>query len=486
LASPRDDLEVPVTSRCAVGEPQGDDPARGLVNPRLSDVFGLVIRQEEVDFVVPHLCEDLPLCIDPFLLWKSDRLDYRELHQMLLGFVDQVRTHALAGRVAAAHTLLAEVREPVELGLGYAAGTKRGSAIGPSLSAAIIETFKLVPQLEAAEVDHLEVLALLVPKIAEDRISDITASVLKRWLAEFTSRRCRDLGIPTRRYRVTGWDFDRLDWRSFDAQLPYNPTDESPVLLVPLDLLRRLPWINYPDYYKTTYARLVLAPDRRRRVVPKEAVLAYNRANYEIVRGYVTRREEQSEACVPDPLFTPLRLDTLKRKAAQLRALPSGRADGADKKFEHLAFDLLSSLLYPELDLAKAQVRTISGAHIRDIIFHNDGKTPFLQDLRDLYHARQVVFELKNVAALDPEHVNQLYRYLDGENMGRYGLLLARTPPPRNVQRNVIDLHSSKRAAVICLDDSDIELMVQLLDSGRRPIEALRKKHVEFTRQLPQ
>jgi hypothetical protein len=70
--------------------------------------------------------------------------------------------------------------------------------------------------------------------------------------------------------------------------------------------------------------------------------------------------------------------------------------------------------------------------------------------------------------------------------MGRYGVLLARTPPRRNVLRNIIDLHSSKRAAIICLDDSDIELMVQLLDSGRRPIEAIRKKHVEFTRLLPQ
>jgi uncharacterized protein (DUF1778 family) len=106
--------------------------------------------------------------------------------------------------------------------------------------------------------------------------------------------------------------------------------------------------------------------------------------------------------------------------------------------------------------------------------------------LRAIYSAQQIVIELKNVAALDTENVNQLYRYLDGENMGRYGILLARKPPRRNVQQNIIDLHSSKRAAIIFLDDSDIELMVQLLDSGRSPVEALRKKHVEFTRRLLQ
>jgi hypothetical protein len=94
-----------------------------------------------------------------------------------------------------------------------------------------------------------------------------------------------------------------------------------------------------PDYYKTTYAHLVLAAGRHNRAVAKETVLAYNRAHYELVRAYVTSREQAAEACAPDPLFIPLLLDTLKRKAAQLRALPTGRVDGSDKRFEDLAFD---------------------------------------------------------------------------------------------------------------------------------------------------
>jgi hypothetical protein len=328
-------------------------------------------------------------------------------------------------------------------------------------------------------------LALLVPGIAEDRISDLTASVLKRWLAEFTERRCEDWGIPTAPRRLVGWDAAALDWRPFDARLPHNPSDGSPVLLAPLNLLRRLPWINYGDYYRTAYAPRILPPGRAGKTVAKQDVLAYNRAHFDVVRGYVAEREAAADACEPDPLFTPLKLATVKKKVAEIRALPSGREDGADRKFEELVFDVLSSALYPELDLAGQQERTISGAHIRDVIFHNDGKTPFLTDLRDLYSARQVVFELKNVAALDTEHVNQLHRYLDDEDMGGFGVLVARNPPKPSVQRNIVDLHSSKRRAVLCLDDSDLDLMVSLMDSGRSGIEALRKKYVEFTRQLP-
>jgi hypothetical protein len=460
------------------------DPAAGIFNPRLSDVFGLVIRQDEVDFVVPHLREDLPLYLDPFLLWKSDDPEYRRLHADLLGFMDEVRRHAVGGRAIRASILLSEVSEPVELGLGYAAGTKRGSALGSGTIDGIVHTFQQVPQFQAAGLDHLEVLSLLVPGIAEDRISDLTASVLKRWLSEFTERRCYDWGIPTTRHRLLGWDAAAFEWRPFDARLPHNPADGSPVLLAPLNLLRRLPWINYGDYYRTAYAPLVLPPGRAGRVA-KQVVLTYNRAHFDTIRSYVAEREASSGVCAPDLLFAPLTLAIVKRKVSEIKALPTGRVDGADKKYEELAFDVLSSILYPELDLAGQQERTISGAHIRDIIFHNDGKTPFLTDLRDQYGARQVVFELKNVATIDTEHVNQLYRYLDDEDMGRLGVIVARNPPKTSVQRNIIDLHSSKRRAVLCLDDSDLDLMVALLDSGRRAIEALRKKHVEFTRRLP-
>lgn len=465
-------------------ERYGEDPD-GVVNPRLSDVFGLVIKQDEVDFVVPHLREDLPLYLVPFLLWKSDRPDYQALHATLLGFVDEVRKHVLAGRMTKARMLLAEVSEPVELGLGYSAGTKRGSALGPATISGIIETFRQIPQLAAAGMDHLEILALLVPAIAEDRISDVTASVIKGWLAEFTEARCEQHGIPTAKHRTMAWDATRLDWRPLDVRLPFNPADGTPILLAPLDLLRRLPWINYGDYYRTTYAPLVLPPGRVGGAVAKPDVLAYNRAHFDVVRGYVVEREATALACGPDPLFTPLSTATIKKKVAQIKALNTGREHGEDKKFENLAVDVLSSMMYPQLDLADDQVRTASGAHIRDLIFHNDAKTPFLNDLRDLYGARQAVFELKNVAALEAEHVNQLHRYLDDEEMGRFGVLVARKPPKASVQRNIVDLHSSKRAAILCLDDSDLDLMGSLLESGRHPVEALRKKYVEFTRRLP-
>jgi hypothetical protein len=463
---------------------QAEPSGRG-VNPRLIDYFRLGFTQDDVDFAIPHLQEDLSLSLDPFLLWKSGREDYQRLHSQLLGFFEHLREQVLADRKIQARQVLMECRETRELGIGYSLGSKSGSSIGPKLADSILRVYEVVPQIHETGLEHIGVLGLVVPKLSEDRISDLTAAILKGFFIDFTEMQGREHGIPTKRFQMPNvYDHERRLWRPRSCNLPFNPLDNSPLLFAPLDLLRHLPWINYADYFRSRFAHLVLPAGYRGRKLLKEEVLSLNRRSYVAVERYVTEREERAAACKPAPLFEPLKLETLIKKFAQLRQLPTGKADGSDKRYEQLAYELLSSLLYPELEFAESQVRTVSGAHIRDIIFYNDGKNQLLQDIRSLYDARQVGFELKNVTSLTGEHVNQLYRYLDPE-FGRFGVLVSRNPLPKPVRTNVVDLHSSKRYAILALDDSDLDLMINMLASGQRPIDVLKKRYIEFTRLLP-
>ena len=41
-----------------------------LINPRLTDYYGIAAPQASLDFAIPFLNEDIPLCPDPFLLWR--------------------------------------------------------------------------------------------------------------------------------------------------------------------------------------------------------------------------------------------------------------------------------------------------------------------------------------------------------------------------------------------------------------------------------
>lgn len=465
------------------GTPQSR--SRAMRNRRLIDAFDLHFTQDDVPFAIPHLEEDIPLYLDPFLLWSSASTSYRELHEQLVGFLDHFRRLVLAGRTLDAERLLLTCNEPQDLGLGYSQGSKSGSFIGPATAANAAQLFLDTPQLHDERLEHVEELGLFVPKIAEDRISDLTACVLREFLVRYTGEQAAAFEIPTLQFRIPEiWDSDALEWRTgLQARLPYHPDRQSPLLLAPLDLLRHLPWINYPDYYRSHYARHVLPAKSRQRQVPKSDVLAHNRANYAQVKLYVAQKERTASLATPDPLFEPLKISTLDRKVKSLDKLPTGAGEPA-KVYEELVFDVLSSALYPELEYADSQVRTDSGAHIRDLLFYNDGKIEFTQMLREHYGSQQLVFELKNVRLLEPEHVNQLYRYLDGD-FGHVGVLVSRKEPPRAVRRNIVDLWSAKRTAIVCLTDEDLRLMIQLLEARRRPIEAVKKKYVEFIRTLP-
>lgn len=39
-----------------------------IIRPRLNDFYSLPFRQEDVDFAISFLNEDIPLYLDPFLL----------------------------------------------------------------------------------------------------------------------------------------------------------------------------------------------------------------------------------------------------------------------------------------------------------------------------------------------------------------------------------------------------------------------------------
>ncbi|MFX0200430.1 MAG: hypothetical protein ACFFCW_30295 [Candidatus Hodarchaeota archaeon] len=55
-----------------------------IIRPRLTDYHGVFLPQAEVDFAIPFFEEDIPLYVDPFLLWKSPSYQDKALHGSIL------------------------------------------------------------------------------------------------------------------------------------------------------------------------------------------------------------------------------------------------------------------------------------------------------------------------------------------------------------------------------------------------------------------
>lgn len=455
-----------------------------LIRPRLTDFHNILLAQEEIDFAIPYLDEDLPLCVDPFLLWKSPSQQDNALHSILIDSFNHLGYLVNHEKSAIAENILIKASECSEVGLGFSK-TRRGLKIGQTTAQEILSLFKIIPEVKQNGFVHFEAIQLYVDQISKDRISDITCSFLKSFLIDYTVEQCRKYDIPVSEVAIQNI-YDPRSHKLIDSEsvaLPTNPETNEPILLVPKRWLRKSPWISSDEYVSEYFPLKVLKKNEER--PEKGEILNFNRQNYGIVQAFIREREQTSGQCLADPLFTPIPVFSAKRKLSSILALPTGTADNADKKFERLIAQLMASMLFPHLDFAAEQSRTESGVLIRDLVFYNNRSVDFLRDIYNDYGTRQVVMEIKNVKAIEREHINQINRYLANE-FGRFGIILTRNPLPKAMFRNTIDLWAGQRRCIIALDDQDIKTMFEIYDNKQRfPIEVIKKKYIEFTRACP-
>lgn len=453
-----------------------------IVRPRLNDYHGILLLQDKVDYAIPFVNEDIPLYVDPFLLWKSPSQMDNGIHATILDSFNNIGYLANKGDKTEAIRQLVIASECDAVGLG-SSKNRKGRRIGENMANEIVSLFEKIPQLKTTGFSHIEEIQLLVDKIAKDRISDIACNYMSSFLVDYTQQNCLEVGIPMELVEnVVVYDVKSHCFKEENVHLPVNPNTHEPIWLVPKRWLRFSPWISQDDYFSNYYPEKV---DRGASFKDRVKVLMYNRANFEMVRGYVEARERTYEDCHNDPLFMQIPITSAKRKMNSIKKLPTGKTDNADKKYEEHVVQLMASLLYPHLDFAQAQSRTESGTQIRDLIFYNNQSVPFFKDLHDTFGSKQIVFELKNVEALNRDNVNQLNRYLN-ENLGKFGVFVTRHQPPKAIKKQLIDLWSGQRKCILVLDDNDVQMMVDIFENKQRlPFEVIRYKYAEFIRSCP-
>jgi hypothetical protein len=242
-----------------------------LVRPRLNDYYKLPFTQEEADFAIPFLDDDVPLCVDPFLLWKSPSQQDQALHTALISSFNHFGHLAKTGKEREAVEAVIRVSECQEVGLG-SARDKRGKKIGESTAKEIVAHFNLIPHVKAGGFEHIEEIQLFVDQIGKDRISDVTCSLTKSFLIDFTIDQCRKHDVPVKEVVLDGvFDYAAKNFKREKLPLPVNPNSNAPLLLVPKRWLRFSPWINYDDYFADAYIKDGTIPKDR------VAVLHYNR-----------------------------------------------------------------------------------------------------------------------------------------------------------------------------------------------------------------
>lgn len=453
-----------------------------IIRPRLSDYYNIPLLQSEVDFAIPFMDEDIPLYVDPFLMWKSPSQMDNALHTGIMQNFNQLGSMYLGGQVNRAIDILVSLSECAEVGLGTSKN-RLGRPITSEQAKSILGLYKEVPQIGHYGLKHLEQIQLLIDNISKDRICDISCSLIKSFLIDYTIDQCKRHGIPIRLTKISMYDYKTCKIVPEKVELPINEESRLPILLVPKRWLRYTPWLNYDDYFEHYLVKNI---EREYDGINNRIeVLNFNRQNFDMIEKYISIKERDCGKCENDPLFSKISVLSANRKVSDIRKLPTGKTENADKQYENLMGKVLASLLYPYLDFAAEQSRIDSGTQIRDLIFYNNTSTDFLSEIYKTYDCRQIVFELKNVKEIEREHINQINRYMS-DSFGRFGIIFTRNKPSRQMLQNTIDLWSGQRRCILILDDSDLELMRSCNENKQRvPIEVIKKKYIEFTRMCP-
>ncbi len=201
------------------------------------------------------LIRDLPLFIDPFLIFGSKKIEYQTLHEGMIKYLiflkEKSSSRTLDNGDVMAWYKFSEVKQNW---LGYSeignSGSGLGGKFGSSMSANMSVVFDDLGKEVITQSSHIEKAALFEIGVGKDNISDFCTNLIKEYLLTYTQKFAQEyidksyckLKVVEKVY----FDYDLERWMPKEFLLPCCNDDF--VILTPKDILTKDDnWINSKD-----------------------------------------------------------------------------------------------------------------------------------------------------------------------------------------------------------------------------------------------
>lgn len=197
---------------------------------------------------------DLPLFIDPFLLFNSDNPEYRQLHDEIIKYLIFLREQAEPGLDPALIKNWYRFKEVKQNWFGYTQFGNGGHALGATFAKALHQSLgTILSNFGSEEVtasSHLEKLTLIRSGVGRDSISDFTTNLIKDFLLRYTEAFAKAHIDPKHcaKFYVkrAAFNYTTKNWETRPYFLPKLHKDF--VVLTPMDMLTRdETWISHSD-----------------------------------------------------------------------------------------------------------------------------------------------------------------------------------------------------------------------------------------------
>lgn len=205
------------------------------------------------------LAADMPLFIDPFLLFASDDEKYKKLHKDLINHILILKEIAISDKDNAENNSIFRFPEIKQNWLGLSKFGNSGRGLGKDFAIKIVRSFNgfynSFGEEEITAETHIEKLTILNPGIGSDFISDFTTNLILDYLLDYTQifatkylskEQVREFNVNS----IFNEKFQR--WMPKKYTLPYLYLEAKGdfIVLTPLDILTKdEAAINNSEFY---------------------------------------------------------------------------------------------------------------------------------------------------------------------------------------------------------------------------------------------
>jgi len=463
---------------------------------RISKRFGLQKSQYELDFVNVDTDTDIPLFLDPYFIAKNDFPFALEAHLSLRSYFECLLSALRDNRIVAAEELFCHLGETNEICLGFSKSAPQGKGMGPSDANRIFKSLKKSRALQSGVMEDIEDFRIFVDNVDKDKMSDMTANIIKKQLIEYTQDQCALWNIPLTGGVSSGFYWDRKENSWENRYTDMMVIDGRKILLVPKRIVsfsKEYTPQKYIQHFVLNYLQneqlrlngplVQCRKDKARtKYVTKKAVREEQGKNQPIDKNWLAQFTEKH----PE-IFKEFRQKT-KRKISpisnedttfenvselclflekRLKEIPFGGETATT--YHRTVVGILELLFYPRLCAPTIEQEIHDGRKRIDIVFDNCAESGFFFRLCNVYDipSRFIMIECKNYSrdVANPELDQIGGRF--SPNRGKMGIITCRTID--DMQKFILrcsDTYRDSRGLIIPIVDKDFYVLLHFRADG--------------------
>ena len=201
---------------------------------------------EEYGAINISLVCDLPLFIDPMLIFNSKKKNYQALHRNIIKYFEFLYKKSQAGLTQGEIKSFFEFNEISNNWLGFSKNGNKGNGLGWKYAKFLSENLEFINNNNGvSKSNHIEKSLLLYEGNGKDKISDMTTNLILEFLLDYTQtfalkyinkKYLREFAVDC------GFDYKTETPKNCTFTLPFIINDKGQdefVILTPKDILRK-------------------------------------------------------------------------------------------------------------------------------------------------------------------------------------------------------------------------------------------------------